>query len=592
DVPPPLTAYQFPGSDPFAHLSGTNCSFRRECLARVGGFDEDLEHHLWQTEVCLRAIDAGFWVAFRPRAVVYDKSAAGRPRRGKEAPRDPFPAMKDKACFALRNMPPGGELNEVLRDCTAYADRLLRDAEGCAGGGLLTPGEYRRFREQLDRGLREGVLKGLTAARKRAAIPPAEPGRFRPYPTLRPAGRRLNLCLLSQDYPPGNVGGVARFTCDLATGFARRGHEVHVVTRSPDQNRVDFEDGVWVHRVAPDADGPWNTGGLSAGLVRTLGHAAAAHREVKRVHALRPLDVVSTPSWDYEGIFCLKDAELTCVLTLHTSLKTVVSMHPGWRGSAELSRMVALEEEAFRSARYIYSNTRANLERALKDFGPARQGVETFVVPHGVEDVAARYPRRRAADGRVRVLFVGRLEKRKGVDLLLAAARELLPAFPALEFVLVGDDAIPAEAGPTYRELFERDWRDDPNRGRVRFTGVVPEDELYQHYSDCDVFCLPARYESFGLVLIEAMMFGKPVVAAAAGGMTEVVREGVHGYLAYPGDARSLARALRRLAADAALRAELGANARRAFEERYSAERMVDGTLEAYGAILRHRAAA
>jgi hypothetical protein len=120
----------------------------------------------------------------------------------------------------------------------------------------------------------------------------------------------------------------------------------------------------------------------------------------------------------------------------------------------------------------------------------------------------------------------------------------------------------------------------------------VSEDELYQHYADADVVCLPSRFESFGLVLVEAMMFGKPVVASAIGGMQEIVREGENGFLARPEDVASLAEALRRLLADAELRRTFGARSRELFEQHFSAEIMVRNTLACYEQVARiHQAA-
>ena len=302
---PPFTAYQAPGSDPFVHLLGTNCSFRRRCLEQIGGFDEEFEYFLDETEVCLRVTDAGSRIAFRPGAVVYHKFLASHLRNDRKALRDPFPVIKNKVYFALRAAPPRDRVAGVLCDCAAFAGKLLRDARLSLECGRLTAAEFRRFDERLDEGFRAGVLRGLTGGRKGAVIPPADPARFKPYPTLRPRGRRLNLCLLAPDFPAG----------PLPAALARRGHEVHVVTGSPDQNRVDFEDGVWVHRMVPDVAPPRLSRGLPPGLVSVLTAAAAAHREVKRLHAFRVPDVVAVESPDGEALFCLADGDLTCVRT-------------------------------------------------------------------------------------------------------------------------------------------------------------------------------------------------------------------------------------------------------------------------------------
>ena len=102
----------------------------------------------------------------------------------------------------------------------------------------------------------------------------------------------------------------------------------------------------------------------------------------------------------------------------------------------------------------------------------------------------------------------------------------------------------------------------------------VSEEALRGFYRACDVFVAPSRFESFGLILLEAMMFAKPVVCCRAGGMPEVVVEGETSLLAEPGDAASLECALERLIEDPALRQRLGAAGRRRYEAHFTPEHM------------------
>src|SRR5262249_6432417 len=151
---------------------------------------------------------------------------------------------------------------------------------------------------------------------------------------------------------------------------------------------------------------------------------------------------------------------------------------------------------------------------------------------------------------------------------------------------LTGKDTPNTETGTTYREQFEREHGRQPSvAGRVTFAGAVREDELYQHYADADIVCMPSRYESFGLVLVEGMMFGKPVVGCAVGGMVEIVEEGGNGLMAKPGDADSLAECLARLIGDAELRRRYGARSRRLFEERFALPLVVENTARFYAAV-------
>ena len=142
-----------------------------------------------------------------------------------------------------------------------------------------------------------------------------------------------------------------------------------------------------------------------------------------------------------------------------------------------------------------------------------------------------------------------------------------------LEFQIVGDNKILAESGITYEAEF-RARVGSALGDRVHFTGPLPDDALRQAYADADVFCAPSRYESFGLVLLEAMMFSVPVVCTQIGGMPEVAGPDC-GLLVAPEDVAALVAALDRLIADADLRRSLGRRARERFVEHFTREIMV-----------------
>lgn len=156
---------------------------------------------------------------------------------------------------------------------------------------------------------------------------------------------------------------------------------------------------------------------------------------------------------------------------------------------------------------------------------------------------------RRGSD-EFRVLTVARFYPRKDLGTLLRAATRTR----GMEFRIVGD-------GPERRKL-HRCSRNLHLDDRVRWLGNVSEEQLADEYSACAVFCLPSRQEAFGLVLVEAMVAGKPIVAARAASVPELVQDGYNGLLVEPGDFEGVAEALERLRRDPVLRARLGAAGR------------------------------
>jgi glycosyltransferase involved in cell wall biosynthesis/GT2 family glycosyltransferase len=584
DVRPPFAKYLVPGADPFIYLQGTNASFRRDCLVEIGGFDEEIEYYMDEVDVCRRVIDRGHELRPLDGAAVHHKYLASHRRNNKKVVLDPFPNVKNHCYLAVLNNQatmPLAELKAVLRK---FADGVKSVAWTYHAEGNLTDAQRDRFFYQVERGLEVGIEKGLKNQRLHRQFPPADPARFKPFGTLQPPEGRKRICFVSQEYPPGDFGGIGRFTADLATGFAARGHEVHVVTRSPDTNRIDFEEGVWMHRLAaPERYLPELE---HVHLGGNLFHSAAIYHEVRRIHGQRPLDVISAPLWSCEGLVCALDRErFPTVVTLMTSMSTIAALHPSWDGADWVRQVIALEQATARTARYLHPISQAILDKVRGDYGSTDAWAE--VQPLGVRDRHDQYPPQRDEDdGKVRVLFVGRLERRKGVDVLLQAAVRLLERFPQAEFVLAGKDTPNTETGSTYRAQFQEKYGQDPRiASRVTFAGAVSEDQLYQHYADADIVCMPSRYESFGLVLVEGMVFGKPVVGCAVGGMCEIVETEGNGLLAQPGSAASLEECLARLLGNADLRRRFGQRSRALYEEKFALPLVVENTARFYAGI-------
>jgi hypothetical protein len=189
--------------------------------------------------------------------------------------------------------------------------------------------------------------------------------------------------------------------------------------------------------------------------------------------------------------------------------------------------------------------------------------------------------------GRARVLFVGRLEARKGVDTLLESAAMLDGAGADFELRLVGDDSLVGPTGSTYREEFERDHPE--LAARVSFLGRVDDETLRHEYASCDIFVAPSRFESFGLILLEAMMFSKAVVATDIGGMREIISDGVSGVLVQPDDAAGLAAALRRLIDAPEERGRIGRGGREAYAASFTLDAMAENAERFYESIVRLR---
>ena len=181
-------------------------------------------------------------------------------------------------------------------------------------------------------------------------------------------------------------------------------------------------------------------------------------------------------------------------------------------------------------------------------------------------------------DGKLNILFVGRLEEQKGVSYLIKAYRRVRQAVPDSRLIIVGP-------GMRLRGKYEQEVRRSGLKDVV-FVGGQPQSELPRYYKTATVFCAPATgLESFGIVLLEAMAVGKPIVATNIEGYNSVLADGVEGLLVPPRDEEVLARALVSLLTDEPLRQQMGARARLKAME-YSWEHIAQRVLNYYTSLL------
>jgi len=206
------------------------------------------------------------------------------------------------------------------------------------------------------------------------------------------------------------------------------------------------------------------------------------------------------------------------------------------------------------------------------------------IIPNGIDvehfspDVS---PIDRFCDGKLNILFVGRLESRKGLNYLLEAYQRVKGEIPNSRLIVVGD-------GGRLRKKYEK-WVARNGVEGVVFVGYVPYNELPRYYKAADVFCAPSTgRESFGIVLLEAMAVGKPIVASNIDGYANVVSHNEEGLLVPPKDVEKLARMLLRLMTDESLRRQMGDRGRVKAQE-YSWEHIAQRLLSYYDTLLSER---
>lgn len=252
-----------------------------------------------------------------------------------------------------------------------------------------------------------------------------------------------------------------------------------------------------------------------------------------------------------------------------TQAKIVYSPH-GWAFQQAPNSMRGRTLAAIERILAFRTDSIINISRFERDLG-LKAGIESnklHLVYNGIPDCANNvgqvWP-----DERLKIIFVGRLDYLKGIDILLKAI-EGLESQVAVRLVGGG---------------FLNDFELGPLPDNVELLGLRPANDIHNLMGTSDVVVVPSRWEGLGLVAIEALRAGRPVIASSIGGLPEVVEDGVSGLLFRCGSPESLREAiLKMLQLDLA---SLGKQARQRFEQKFLATEMIEGTINIYSAQLR-----
>jgi len=349
---------------------------------------------------------------------------------------------------------------------------------------------------------------------------------------------------LTQRYPPA-IGGVERHVERLAGGLASAGARVEVATTDLlrdhpfARGRPDSETGpvaVRRHPVLRAFPAPQGLGLAAPGM---FADALRTRADIVHAHAFGYF-----PTWAGRAVRSLR------------GIPFVVTPHSDPGRDSPLSRLYAraVARGSLRGADRIVALTEREADW-LSGLDVPRERIR--VIPNGIDlEEFKDLPRRPIGAETPVVLFVGRLYARqKGLEPLIEAFA-LLPRARNARIRLVGEDW--GGRGPLLARARELGGAD-----RVVATGPLPRADLLREFASADLLVLPSLFEPFGIVLLEAMASGLPIVATRAGGIPEVVLDRKTALLVRPGDSAELAGAIETVLADRLLAQNLGAEGRR-----------------------------
>ncbi|MGD0110286.1 MAG: glycosyltransferase family 4 protein [Armatimonadota bacterium] len=398
---------------------------------------------------------------------------------------------------------------------------------------------------------------------------------------------RTRVLMLSWEFPPRIVGGIARHVDEISRALARNGVDVDVLTAH--------------HPGAPS----FEVIAAGAGCVRVMRAAANPVNPIDFISDIHQLNFLLLERLLAEGgaEYDLLHAHDWLVAFAARTLKhgrhipLVGTIHATEAGrnrgihnpmqSYIHSQEWLLTYDAWRviccsdaMASEVFESLQTPLDKVR-------------VVPNGVDpsrlrctdtaDQLAAFRRRWAAPEERIILFVGRLVREKGVEVLVDSMPEVVATHPEAKFIVAGGgyaDHLRARAGSLGLGH------------KVVFTGFVPEVDLPRSYAVADVAVFPSLYEPFGIVELEAMAAGVPVITSDVGGFREVVRHGETGLHTWANNPRSLAWGINEVLSNLTLAARLRREGLKAVRTRYNWDGIARATISVYQEVLVEREAA
>ena len=389
----------------------------------------------------------------------------------------------------------------------------------------------------------------------------------------------MKVCFISPSYLP-TVGGTEVALYELGKRLVKKGCEITLVTLSSD-NQVGYLDdsGVLIcHVHVPAESFLMRPSAYYGRLFPPPFTEICALRSIMMLNKLKRFDVLHQFHVFYLGA--------TSVFSKKILRKPLVTSLMGWDTYDPIH---PLSKYLNPYLGFVISNSDGMVSPART---PAIYSAEQLfkkeirIIPHGVDpirfnpDVSGGVCRQKLgiAKSEIVVLSVQRLDKRKDLESLLYAIRRVVRENHSVKFLIVGKGKEKSNLVELARKLEILD--------RIVFLGFVDPEDLPEYYSVCDIFVLHSLYEQFGIVLVEAMACGKPVISTNVGAIPEVVENGRTGLLVEPKNPEHLAGAILKLADDAYLRKKMGVEGRQKVEREYDWDIIVDEYLEYYEQIL------
>ena len=381
---------------------------------------------------------------------------------------------------------------------------------------------------------------------------------------------------LTWEFPPRVVGGIARHCEGLAKALVKQNHEVHLFTLDfPGSPNYEEMDGVKVYRASTELGHPnfltW---------VLLFNHFLA--KRMADVTQSIDFDVIHVHDWlaAFSGISFKHYLKKPMVLTVHS---TEVGRAQGLHSPDSFS-INGIEWWATYEADRVIVCSQSMKNEICGHFNLPLDKVD--VIPNAIDptkyqtsvDRGSVRQRYGVGYGEKLILCVGRLVPQKGIEYFIRAIPRIAKRYPEAKFIIVGEG--------WSRDILEAEARASGYGKKIRFTGFASDKEVIDLMTSADVLVVPSVYEPFGIVALEGMATGVPVVASQVGGLSEVIEHDRTGLLVYPRSPESIAWGIDRVLSDSDHAKWLTENAKDILHKDYSWEAVAMKTVEVYRKVV------
>lgn len=399
----------------------------------------------------------------------------------------------------------------------------------------------------------------------------------------------MRIALVNSEYPSRDGhGGIATYTYTLANALAAQGNIVHVLARGgsrPDSLAPGIRFHTFNFKGASRIRRLLDTTVFKGPIQWEIGHSRSIRELLLGIHEKEGLDIAEFPEYGGLAFACRDPVPFPVVIAFHTPKEMVDSLN-NTPVSKERAAWHCFEGKSLLCATAFRSPSNSLKEYAIRRYKIPPSSIAIIRNPIATplyEKLKRNYP---TDDDCIDLLFAGRLEHRKGVEILSTNIKNILKIEPTVTMTFAGQSEI--KAGPDYRLRIENSLS-DTERKRIWFLGPINRGELAVLYCRSSIFLMPSLFENAPYALMEAMASKLPIVAAAGGGISEMVEHKINGQLFPLDDPESLISCIADYVNDPYLARSCAEQAFVDVKKKYAPEKIASESMAFYQSAIRNK---